>query len=201
MKAKKRAIVRSGGHGYDTVLTDVVRIIETARSAAARSVNAVMTATYWAIGRRIVEHEQGGAPRAAYGEELLKRLAADLSARLGRGFSERNLEQMRRFFLVWSISQTVSAKPLPGSEPSRIPQTPSATSTAGPLAGLPMFPLPWSHYVRLLGVGNPEARSFYEAEALRGGRETRRPCCARARPWRPRTSSPRRRRWRNPTCS
>ena len=113
MKAKKGTIARPGASGYGAVLADVVRLIETARGAAARSVNAVMTATYWAIGRRIVEHEQGGAARAAYGEELLKSLAGDLTAKLGRGFSERNLEQMRRFFLTWSISQTASAKSLP----------------------------------------------------------------------------------------
>jgi predicted nuclease of restriction endonuclease-like (RecB) superfamily len=171
MKAKKGTIARPGASGYGAVLADVVRLIETARGAAARSVNAVMTATYWAIGRRIVDHEQGGAARAAYGEELLKSLAGDLTAKLGRGFSERNLEQMRRFFLTWSISQTASAKSVPTPDGThRIPQTVSATSpAANPLAGLPVFPLPWSHYVRLLGVANPAARQFYEAEALRGG--------------------------------
>jgi hypothetical protein len=62
--------------------------------------------------RRIVEHERGGAHRAAYGEELLKKLASDLALKLGGGFSERNLEQMRRFFLTWSIPQTASATSL-----------------------------------------------------------------------------------------
>jgi predicted nuclease of restriction endonuclease-like (RecB) superfamily len=171
MKGKKGKPSRSSTHGYDAVLTDVVHLIETARGVVARSVNAVMTATYWAIGRRIVEHEQGGAHRAAYGEELLKKLAGDLTLKLGRGFSERNLEQMRRFFLTWSIPQTASAKSLlaPAGE-SPIPQTASATLPASaPPAGLPIFPLPWSHYVRLLGVAGPEARHFYETEALRGG--------------------------------
>jgi predicted nuclease of restriction endonuclease-like (RecB) superfamily len=171
MKAKKGEISGSAGHGYAAVLADVVRIIEVSRGAAARSVNAVMTATYWGIGRRIVEHEQHGSHRAAYGAELLKRLASDLTARLGRGFSERNLEQMRLFFLAWPISQTGSAKSLPALEGApRISQTTSAiSSSAAPLAGLPAFPLPWSHYVRLLGVAKLEARRFYEVEALRGG--------------------------------
>ncbi|MGD0837719.1 MAG: PDDEXK nuclease domain-containing protein [Polyangia bacterium] len=171
MKSKKGDIVRSGGHGYEAVLSDVVRLIQAGRSTAARSVNAVMTATYWGIGRRIVEHEQGGAHRAAYGEALLKRLASDLTARLGRGFSERNLEQMRLFFLTWPISQTTSAESLPEFDRAhRISQATSAiSSSALSPAPLPAFPLPWSHYVRLLGVANPEARRFYEVEALRGG--------------------------------
>jgi uncharacterized protein DUF1016 len=63
----------------------------------ARSINAVMTTTYWLVGRRIVEQEQQGVPGAAYGEQLLKRLPRDLSKRFGRGYSERNLEQMRGF--------------------------------------------------------------------------------------------------------
>jgi predicted nuclease of restriction endonuclease-like (RecB) superfamily len=167
MTAKKASVVRSGRHGYDAVLADVVRLIEAGRSAAARSVNAVMTATYWAIGRRIVEHEQGGAHRAPYGAALLKRLAVDLTAKLGRGFSERNLEQMRRFFVTFTISQTASAISSPG--PGTIPQTLAANSVPPALANLPIFRLPWSHYVRLLAVRNPQARHFYEQEALRGG--------------------------------
>jgi predicted nuclease of restriction endonuclease-like (RecB) superfamily len=175
--------------GYNAVLTDVVQMIEAARRTAAHSVNSVMTATYWAVGRRIVEHEQGGAHRAAYGEELLKKLAGDLTAKVGRGFSERNLEQMRGFFLGWPISQTASAKSptaLRGTPPL-IPQTMSAvflgaaadenmqkmlgqSHPATTLASIAKhFRLPWSQYVRLLSVRDRNARHFYEAEALRGG--------------------------------
>jgi len=89
--------------GYDALLVDVARVVEEARRAAARSVNAVMTATYWFVGERIVEQEQRGSARAGYGEQLLKRLSSDLSKRFGRGFSERNLEQMRGFYLGWPI--------------------------------------------------------------------------------------------------
>jgi hypothetical protein len=71
-----------------------------------------MTTTYWHVGRRLVEQEQQGAARAGYGEQLLKRLSLDLSKRFGRGFSERNLEQMRAFYLGWPISQAASAKTL-----------------------------------------------------------------------------------------
>jgi hypothetical protein len=87
-----------------------VRVIEEARRAAARSVNAVMTATYWFVGRRIVELEQRGQARAAYGEALLERLSNDLTARFRRGFSVDNLETMWLFFLAYppAISETAS---------------------------------------------------------------------------------------------
>lgn len=166
--------------GYDDVRTDIVALLEGARHAAARSVNAVMTATYWEIGRRIVEFEQEGRKRANYGEALVERLSGDLRARFGSGFSAQNLWQMRAFHLAWSIdriSQTVSAR----SGASPIPQTASGESpgetilqtVSGQSPDLSVlaraFPLPWSAYVRLLSVKNTQARAFYEAEALRCG--------------------------------
>lgn len=170
MRAKKGALVRPGGHGYDAVLDDVVRLIKAARSAAAHSVNVVMTATYWEIGRRIVEHEQGGERRAEYGVALIERLAADLTARCGRGFGKRNLFQMRSFYLAYpEIVQTPSAQLGPLDDPKKV-QIPSAQSAS--VVGIEKaarFPLPWSHYVRLLSVRNLHARHFYEQEALRGG--------------------------------
>lgn len=150
--ARRRSSDRPMHNDYSVMLAGVVNLLEAARRAATRSVNAVMTTTYWHIGQRIVEQEQQGATRAGYGEELTRRLSADLTARFGRGFSHRNLEQMRRFYLLWPIAQTVSAQ-----------LTPSLPGSAQ------RFPLPWSHYVRLLSAKSPEARSFYEAEALRGG--------------------------------
>ncbi len=143
--------------GYDMLLSDVVRVIEEARHTVARSVNAVMTATYWLVGRRIVEQEQHGSPRAAYGEQLLKRLSQDLSRRFGRGFSERNLEQMRTFYLGWRNPQMPSAESpaLPSGRRRDISQTGSAKSVDTSLTGgQPRFPLPWSAYVRLMGVDN-----------------------------------------------
>ena len=85
-------------------------------------------------------------------------LAEELTRRYGRGFSRRNLEQMRAFYLTWPKPQTPSAL----SSPRRKPQTPSADSP-------PDLPLSWSQYVRLLSVKDAAARSFYETEALRGG--------------------------------
>ena len=85
--------------GYDVILAEVANLLESARRTSARSINAVITATYWNIGRRIVEFEQGGKLRAEYGKELLKQLSLDLTVKFGRGFSARNLEQMRLF--IW----------------------------------------------------------------------------------------------------
>ena len=163
--------------GYDSIVSELSDLIESARHVSARSVNAVMTASYWEIGRRIVESEQRGKKRAGYGEALLERLAADLTAKFGRGFGARNLWLMRRFFVHWpedQILQTVSAEsqsvpqgPLKSSE---IVQTSSAESSFKRLKQLVRyFPLPWSHYVRLMGISSGEARRFYETEALRGG--------------------------------
>jgi predicted nuclease of restriction endonuclease-like (RecB) superfamily len=157
---------------YSGLLGGIGELLEAARRASARTVNAFMTATYWEIGRRIVEFEQEGNERAGYGEKLLERLAQDLSARIGRGFSRQNLQNMRQFYITAApdqISQTPSGK-LPETE---IRQTPSGESsrTAFPLAHLARaFPLPWSHYVLLTGRSrSPEAFAFYHAEALRGG--------------------------------
>jgi predicted nuclease of restriction endonuclease-like (RecB) superfamily len=155
------------GPDYGGIRSDIVALLEAARHAAARSVNALMTASYWEIGRRIVEFEQGGRDRAAYGEDLIKRLGADLTRQFGRGFGWRNLAQMRSFYLAWpaeQILQTLSAK----SSGLQILQTASGESPDLP-ALAQAFPLPWSAYVRLLSVKSEAARAFYETEALRCG--------------------------------
>lgn len=127
---------------YHDIHAQIVELLELSRRATARTVNAVMTATYWEVGRRIIEYEQAGAHRAAYGDELLLRLSADLTKRFGRGFSRQNIQQMRNFYLFWpEINQTPSGK----------------------------FELPWSAYVKLLSVTDANARTFYETEALRNG--------------------------------
>jgi hypothetical protein len=82
---------------YSALLGELTELLEQARRAAARSVNAVMTATYWEIGRRIVEFEQRGHRRAPYGADLLGSLTVDLTRRFGRGFSRQNLQSMRLF--------------------------------------------------------------------------------------------------------
>jgi predicted nuclease of restriction endonuclease-like (RecB) superfamily len=161
---------------YDSILGDISHVIDAARRSAARSANCIMTAAYWLIGRRIVEYEQKGEKRAAYGAELLERLSVDLGKRYGSGFSRQNLQQMRQFYTLYrseQISQTPSGESANNST-TKICQTPSGilqtVSAESPLFSIAAsFPLPWSAYVRLLSVKNEHARRFYEAEALRGG--------------------------------
>ena len=161
---------------YKDVFGDVSKIIDAARESAARSANAAMTAAYWLVGRRIVEFEQSGEDRAEYGAALIERLAADLTARFGRGFSRQNMYYMRQFYLSYKpdrILQTLSGTLAP---PSGHPILQTASGKFNPSSVevgfadlLTAFPLPWSAYVRLLSVNNESAREFYETEALRGG--------------------------------
>lgn len=151
--------------GYPAFLAGIRSLVEHARRQTAWTVNSILTATYWEVGRRIVEREQGGRARAAYGEALLKRLSADLSGKFGQGFSLRNLRLMRQLYLAWPparIRQTLSAEsaviPRPGQE-SPLPAL---------VEVMKALPLSWSHYVRLLQVDDRAAWEFYAVEALRG---------------------------------
>lgn len=106
--AKSKSVKRVARGEYDDMLSGVVDLLEAARRTAARSVNTLMTATYWEIGRRIVEFEMQGAPRAEYGEQLLGRLARDLTSRFGRGFSRPNLTRARQFYLAYPAEEICS---------------------------------------------------------------------------------------------
>jgi len=163
MPAKRESDRVTAGKGYDVLLSEMVSLIEEARRASARAVNSIITVTYWEIGRRIIENEQAGRRRAGYGEALLKKLAADLTANFGRGFSRQNLQQMRQFYHTYpltNICQTVSGK-------SGNRQTPPGKFSLEALRD--RFPLPWSAYVQLLSLKSTQVRAFYEEEALRGG--------------------------------
>jgi len=152
---------------YNTIRTGIVELLKTARSAAARNVNSIMTAVYWDIGRRIVKFEQDGEHRAEYGDQLIEQLAGDLTSQFGRGFGRANLWQMRAFYRAWpeaKILQTLSGESITPFDANNIEDTSSSV-----LALASRFPLPWSAYVRLLSVRNSKARTFYETEALRSG--------------------------------
>ena len=179
---------------YQSVFGEVSGIIDAARRSAARSVNAVMTAAYWLIGRYVVEFEQSGEERAAYGTALIERLALDLKTRFGRGFSRQNLQQMRAFYLTYPpgpICQTVSGKSSE-SAAQTIRQTPSGESedvaarhlsTASAESSLASiasrFPLPAS-LVRLYSVAL--AQEPTRPRVLRSGDATRRMVRSPARP-------------------
>ena len=110
---------------YSTLITDLASLIEQGRKAAVRYVNTALVATYWLMGRRIVEYEQKGKERAEYGETLLKKLSVDLTKRFGKGFGYVNLNLMRQFYLTYppqKILQTVSEE----SSKDKKGQTPSA---------------------------------------------------------------------------
>ncbi len=175
-KSKLIAAGDGASAGYTEIRSGIVELVSSARLAAARSVNALMTASYWEIGRRIVKAEQKGKRRAGYGEQLIERLSLDLTRAFGRGFSSQNLWQMRQFFLTWGFDQILQT--VSGDSP--ILQTLSGefkTSQAADLSARKLtlpelsdtFPLPWSAFVRLLSVKDTHARQFYETEALRGG--------------------------------
>ena len=136
---------------YNNLLNRIAEILNQAKTKVVREINRAQVLAYWEIGREIVEFEQKGKARALYGEKLLKKLSADLSAKFGRGFSERNLEQMRKFYLTYSEkSQTLFAKSL-------MDQTSSVQFEPR---------LSWSHYCELLKVEELLARSFYEQEVI-----------------------------------
>ena len=158
---------------YDSLIATIRSLVETARHSTTRSVNALMTATYWEIGRRIVEFEQGGRERAIYGAKLLSNLSEDLSARLGRGFSRDNLESMRLFYLAFppvQISETLSRKSSGSHRPSLSEKAETASRITDVSEIAKVFPLSWSHYVHIVRHSrSPEAMLFYHEEALRSG--------------------------------
>ena len=109
--AVARASQSVGRSDYRAWSGGIAALLEEARRQSARSVNAILTATYWEIGRRIVEFVQRGETRAEYGDEVVRQLSRDLTKRFGRGFGYINLGMMRRFFLTWpseAIVQTLS---------------------------------------------------------------------------------------------
>jgi len=122
-------------------IIEIKTLLNQARKRVYKSVNSIMTQTYFEIGKRIVQEEQRGKSRADYGKKLLKNLSDELTKEFGKGFSVDNLENMRRFYLVYSKSETVSRK----------------------------FLLSWSHYIFLSRIQNDEERNFYEIEAIENG--------------------------------
>jgi predicted nuclease of restriction endonuclease-like (RecB) superfamily len=122
--------------GFDGLLRDLRGIITESRRQVLRAVDVVQVRTCWGVGRHIVEFEQRGTARAEYGAKLLPRLAERLTEEFGRGFDERNLFYMRRFYLAFPILNAVRSE------------------------------LSWTHYRTLLRVEDVAAREWYANEAV-----------------------------------
>ena len=94
--------------GYDSLVDGIGSLLESARTQIATSVNTILVQTYWNIGKYIVEFEQAGAQRAEYGSNLLNRLSKDLTVRYGKGFGHSNLIYIRKLYLAFPNSGTLS---------------------------------------------------------------------------------------------
>ena len=152
----------------------VIALVEEARRRVATTANVALVYTYYEVGRIIVEDEQGGKRRAAYGKAQLVDLSRRLTERLGKGWSATNLRQMRAFFLAYSagkddvrIQQKSSAKSSPAIQQTGTAESASLTEveTKSPR----IFTLSWSHYLVLMRIDNPAERRFYEIEASKNG--------------------------------
>lgn len=131
--------------------SQIVDLLQSARNNVVRTINQTMVTTYFKIGGKIVEEEQDGKERADYGKQILKELSSVLTEEFGKGFSVDNLENMRRFYLVYGKSETLS----------RISENAiSETSSRN-------FKLSWSHYLKLMRIDDENERKFYEIEAYK----------------------------------
>lgn len=120
---------------YKGLVGQIGALLQDARKNAGRAVNTILVKTYWKIGKHIVEFEQGGKDKAAYGAEMLERLSKDLTLTYGKGFSRSNLFQMRQFYLKFPKIQTLSGQ------------------------------LSWSHYAEILKADNELEISFYTRQS------------------------------------
>lgn len=121
------------------LVAEVRQLVEAARREVVQTVNSTMVQTYWHIGRLIVEDEQQGEVRAAYGKRQLQQLSETLTAEFGKGFDVRNLRNMRAFYQSFPIRNALRTE------------------------------LSWTHYRVLLRVESDEARRWYRQEAIEQG--------------------------------
>ena len=180
---------------YCLIIVCLFKRLPVARGNVVRAVNTNMVLAYWLIGREIVEALQDGKGRAKYGEEVVKKLSAELTGRYGKGFSIPNLKSFKQFYQVYP-DRCLSIGYPPGSQFGNLPilHPAGGESTLLPIpypTGKELtreeknFPpgsqsfqgfspqLSWSHYRALMRVDNSEARDFYEREAIAGGWDKR----------------------------
>lgn len=144
----------------DSLFDVVSQLIDESRKQVVKAVNTAMVYTYYGVGQYIVEYEQCGKIRAAYGKGVLKRLSERLTERYGKGWSVDTLEKVRKLFLMYSNSATTSRK-LSNAENSAT----VSRNLVHTVDEIHKFVLPWSHYQIIMREDNPQARSFYEIEA------------------------------------
>lgn len=137
-----------------TFHSQIIDLLQSARNTVIRSVNQTMVLTYFEIGRMIIEEQQDGKERADYGKEVLKKLSAVLKKEFGKGFSVDNLEKMRKFFLAYQKSETLSR-----ISSKSISETPLRISES--------LILSWSHYLKLMRIDDENERQFYEIETAK----------------------------------
>jgi predicted nuclease of restriction endonuclease-like (RecB) superfamily len=143
------------------IFKQVAELLQNARQQVLRTVNSTMTITYFEIGRIIVEEEQNGKERAEYGKQLLKGLSEQLTKEFGKGFSLRNLEQIRQFYMTYSKSESLT----------RILQIQKAQSLTAEFQKLDyqtlssFFKLTFTHYVFLMRIDDEKERRFYKIES------------------------------------
>jgi len=142
----------------------VAAIIEQARNFVGRTADLTMSVTYFEVGRRIIEEEQGGKARAEYGKELLRVLSVFLTEQFGKGFSLTNLKQARKFYLVYSPSalSILEGDSTKGQTMPDLLQLAQKGQTPSDL-----FKVTWSHYLILMRIDNADERRFYEIEAAK----------------------------------
>ena len=142
------------------ILNDSIELIYYARGLAARQVNIIHLLTYYTLGKWIVDNEQDGEKRAAYGKKVILRLSETLNAEFEKGFSVSNLKNARQFYLTFKdrISQSMFDQFA----------VQKSQTVFGELEKNPPFTLPWSHYLQLMRIENEEERAFYEIEAATG---------------------------------
>ena len=151
------------------LLQQVVELLQNARHQVLRTVNSTMVCTYFQIGRMIVEEEQSGKDRAEYGKKILKGLSEELKKEFGKGFSTDNLENMRKFYLAYSISESLTRILQITNSPSLMTNSESVKleeiQTTKTQSLISFFKLTWTHYVFLMRIEDEKERRFYEIES------------------------------------
>ncbi|WP_427872869.1 PDDEXK nuclease domain-containing protein [Flavobacterium sp. MMS24-S5] len=163
----------SDGLQNKVIYQQVAELLQNARQQVLRTVNSTMTITYFEIGRIIVEEEQNGKDRAEYGKQLLKGLSEQLTKEFGKGFSIRNLEQIRQFYIIFSKSESLTrilkiqkTQSLTAEFKSEKTQSVSAEFNKVDYQTLAsFFKLTFTHYVFLMRIEDEKERRFYKIES------------------------------------